>query len=356
MSSKSQGGELVATADPAAPPSAPAGSRWWRIRQPLRSRASRVPTRVVTAAWAGLLALGVSLVAAEGLERVAQTTLNGLASGAVIAIGAVGLTLVYGILRLVNFAHGDFLTLGGYMALFAGAEFGLPVGVGAVIAMVVAAAVAICLEATIWRPMRRKRARLLQLMLISLGLALIIRAAIQFAFGPEVKTLDVNATDAVQVLGLTIGRTEAITMVLGIAVLVAVAAVLRYSWLGKRMRALADSLELAETSGIDTGRVILWTWVFAGALAGLAGVLAGATSSLSPEYGFQLMLPIFAAVVMGGIGNVFGALVAGLVLAVGIEWSTMFVGPEWKIPVGFGILLVTLAIRPQGLFGQARTV
>lgn len=356
MSPETQSGEVLAATDPATATPAVARSGAPRSRRRLRAQMSRLSVNGVAAAWVAVAGIALALVAAEGLERVAQTTLNGLSSGAVIAIGAVGLTLVYSILKLVNFAHGDFLTLGGYMALLAGTEFGLPVTIGAVAAMAVAAAVAVSLEATIWRPMRRKRAGLLQLMLISLGLALIIRAAIQFAFGTEIKTLDVNVTDAIEVFGLRIGRTEAITMVVGIGILLGVAAVLRYSLLGKRMRALSDSLELAETSGIDTGRVIIWTWVFAGALAGLGGVLAAATSSLSPEYGFQLLLPIFAAVVMGGIGNVFGALVAGLILAVGIEWSTMFVGPEWKIPVGFGILLIALTIRPQGIFGQARTV
>lgn len=306
--------------------------------------------------WLVLAAVAVALVAIYGLQPVAQTTLNGLSFGAVIAIGAVGLTLVYSILKLVNFAHGDFLTLGAYMAMLAGTAWGLPLPLGALFAMAVTAAVAMSLEVTIWRPMRRRRSGLLQLLLISLGIALIIRAAIQFAFGSQLHTLDVNVTDAYSFLGLTLGHTEAVVMTVGVVTLVALALGLRYSLLGRRMRALADNLELAETTGINTPRVILWTWVIGGGLAGLAGILAGARSSISPEFGFQLLLPMFAAVVMGGIGNVFGALVAGLVLAVGIEWSTLAIGPQWKIPVGFGILLLTLAVRPQGIFGTARTI
>jgi neutral amino acid transport system permease protein len=274
----------------------------------------------------------------------------------VIAIGAVGLTLVYSILKLVNFAHGDFLTLGAYMALLAGTAFGLPVVVGALIGMAVTAALSTALEVTIWRPMRRQKAGLLQLMLISLGIALILRAAIQFAFGPEIKTLHVNVTAAYHFLGLTLGHTEAIVVAVGIVTLGAVAFLLRKSLLGKRMRALSDNIDLAETSGIDTPRVILWTWVFSGGLAGLAGVLAAARSSMSPTFGFELLLPMFAAVVLGGIGDVFGALVAGVMLAVGMEWSTLAVSPEWKIPIGFGILLLALAVRPQGIFGGARVI
>jgi len=145
-------------------------------------------------------------------------------------------------------------------------------------------------------------------------------------------------------------------IVVGFATLIATGLMLRMTLLGKRMRALSDDLDLAETSGINTSRVILWTWVFAAGLAGLAGVFAGALTQLQPELGFELLLPIFAAVVLGGIGNAFGALAAGVVLGVVIEWSTFFVAPGLKLAVGFLILIIVLIIRPQGIFGQARAV
>jgi neutral amino acid transport system permease protein len=141
-----------------------------------------------------------------------------------------------------------------------------------------------------------------------------------------------------------------------VGVLVAVGLMLRVTLLGKRMRALSDDLDLAETAGIDTRRVILYTWVFAGALAGLAGVLAGSITNLRPELGFELLLPIFAAVILGGIGDAFGALVAGLVLGVMTEWSTLIIDSRWKIAVGFLVLLIVLVIRPQGIFGRAKAI
>ena len=136
----------------------------------------------------------------------------------------------------------------------------------------------------------------------------------------------------------------------------AVGLMLRYSLLGKRMRALSDDLDLAETAGIDTRRIILYTWIFSGALAGLAGVMAGATTNLRPEMGFELLLPIFAAVILGGIGDAFGALAAGMVLGVMTEWSTLVVPSQWKVAVGFIVLIVVLIIRPQGIFGTERTL
>lgn len=329
------------------------------------ARAGSSPIRVLgdlarerpAAAAFGVIALMVlALVAAEGLHNLAQASLNGLTLGVIYALGAVGLTLVYGILRLVNFAHGDFLTLGAYMAYLVNVTWGMPLVAAIFFAMATTALLGLFFERVMWRPMRSKGAGFLQLILMSIGLAFVIRSAIQWFWGTEIRTLDVNIVDSVSFLGLRIGQTELIVVVVGIAVLVTVGLVVRFSLLGKRMRALSDDLDLAETAGIDTRRVILYTWLFAGALAGLAGVLSGALTNLRPELGFELLLPIFAAVILGGIGNPFGALTAGLVLGVVIEWSTLVVEPRWKVTFGFIALIVALVIRPQGIFGRAKAV
>lgn len=306
-------------------------------------------------AFGVLAAIALVLIAAEGLHAVAQTSLNGLTLGTIYALGAVGLTLVYGILRLVNFAHGDFLTFGAYMAYLVNVTWGLPLVAGILFGMAATAALGLLTERTMWRPMRGKGAGWLQVMLMTIGLAFVIRSAVQWFWGTEIRTLDVNITDSVTFLGLRIGQTELMVVLVGLAVLVAVGLVFRFSLLGKRMRALSDNLALAETAGIDTGRVILYTWLLAGALAGLAGVLSGALTNLRPELGFELLLPIFAAVILGGIGNPFGALSAGLVLGVAIELSTLVVEPRWKVTFGFIALIIALVIRPQGIFGQARS-
>jgi neutral amino acid transport system permease protein len=324
-----------------------------RARKSLSELAGERPT----AAAFGVIGLMVlALIAAEGLHEVAQATLNGLTLGTVYALGAVGLTLVYGILKLVNFAHGDFLTFGAYFAYLANVTWGMPLAAGILLAMVATALLGLLTERVMWRPMRSKGAGLLQLLLMSIGLAFVIRSTVQWFWGTEIRTLDVNITDSVTFLGLRIGQTELMVVVVGLAVLAAVGLVVRFTTLGKRMRALSDSLELAETAGIDTRRVILYTWLFAGGLAGLAGVLSGALTNLRPELGFELLLPIFAAVILGGIGNPFGALTAGLVLGVAIEWSTLLVEPRWKVTFGFVALLIALIIRPQGIFGRAKAV
>jgi len=296
------------------------------------------------------------LIASEGLQEVAQRGLTGLSNGAIYALGAVGLTLVYGILKLVNFAHGDFLTFGAYMAFIVNVTWGAPLVVAILFAIAATALLGVVLEKVMWGPMRARGAGMLQLLLMAIGLALVIRYVIQFAFGTELRQLDVNRVATADFLGLSIGRTFLVVILVGFVVLIATGLMLRFTLLGKRMRALSDNLELAETSGIDTSRVILYTWVFAAGSAGLAGVFAGAVTQLQPELGFEFLLPIFAAVVLGGIGNAFGALASGIILGVVIEWSTFFIDPGFKLGVGFLVLIVVLIVRPEGIFGQARTV
>lgn len=322
-------------------------------REALRSL---LTDRPALAAFGVVALIVLALIAAEGLHNVAQTSLNGLTLGTIYALGAVGLTLVYGILKLVNFAQGDFLTFGAYMAYLVNVTWGMPLFAAICFAMATTALLGLLSERLMWRPMRGRGAGLLQLLLMSIGLAFVIRSGIQWFWGSEIRTLDVNITDSVTFLGLRIGETELMVVVVGLLVLLAVGLVVRFSLLGKRMRALSDSLELAETAGIDTRRVILFTWLFAGALAGLAGVLSGALTNLRPELGFELLLPIFAAVILGGIGNPFGALSAGLVLGMAIEWSTLVVEPRWKVTFGFVALIIALIVRPKGIFGQATAV
>jgi len=303
-----------------------------------------------------IVAIFLALVVSHGLHAVAQTGLNGLSLGAIYALGAVGLTLVYGILKLVNFAQGDFLTFGAYMAYLVNVTWGLPLVIAIFWAMIATALLGLLLERVLWAPMRAKHAGFLQLILMSIGLAFLLRAVVQWFWSTDIRILDVDTSSTVNFLGLHIGRTQLVVVIIGVIVIAAIGVMLRFTPLGKRMRALSDDLELAETAGIDTRRIISYPWIFAGALAGLAGVLAAATTNLYPELGFELLLPIFAAVILGGIGDAFGALAAGLVIGVMTEWSTLVIDARWKTAVGFLVLIIVLIFRPQGIFGKAKAV
>jgi neutral amino acid transport system permease protein len=332
-----------------------------QITEPLRrATGDGVREQLRRRPWLGgiavILLIFLALVAGHGLHDVAQTGVNGLSLGAIYALGAVGLTLVYGILRLVNFAQGDFLTFGAYMAYLVNVTWGMPLVIGIFWGMIATALIGVLFERLLWGPMRAKRAGFLQLILMSIGLAFLLRAIIQWFWSTEIRVLDVNTTGTVEFLGLRIGQTQLIVVIVGVAVIIAVGLMLRLTLLGKQMRALSDDLELAETAGIDTRRVITYTWIFAGALAGLAGVLAAATTELYPELGFELLLPIFAAVILGGIGDAFGALAAGMIIGVMTEWSTLVIDARWKTAVGFLVLVIVLIVRPQGIFGRAKAI
>jgi neutral amino acid transport system permease protein len=305
----------------------------------------------------GALALvAIVLAVLEGPTALVQATINGIVAGNYFALGAVGLTLIFGVLRLVNFAHGEYLTFGAYMMLVAHA-LDLPLVLAAVVGVVLTGLLGLGLEVALWRPVRRKRVGELQLLLLALGLAFFMRNTISFIATPEDRQTGADVTDAVRIGELLIGRIELIVTLVGIAVIALVALALRFTSIGRQARALADSIPLAETTGIDTDRVVLVTWIVSAALAGLAGIVYALPAGVvNPQLGFSLILSIFAAVVVGGIGNAYGALAGGMVIGLAQEWSTLVIEPQLKVAVGFTVLILVLLVRPNGLFGRARTV
>ena len=320
--------------------------------------------RVVPISFVGragiVLVLAISavvlLAALKDVQPALQATLNGLVTGSYLALAAVGLTFIYGILRLINFAQGDFLTFAAYMALLLPhLVAGAPLVLSILFAIAATAALAVLLELGLWRPLRGRGAGSLELILSTIGLAFVIRYTIQLFAGADLRQLPVDVTSSYALPhGVTIGRTIAITTVASYLVLVLVGLVLRYTRWGKQMRALADSLELAETSGLNTRRLVVVVWAAGAGLAGLAGVFYVASiGSFSPQFGFALLLPLFAAVLVGGAGNPYGALAGGMLLGLVQEWSTLFIGTGWKAVVVFVVLLLTLLVRPQGLFTTA---
>jgi neutral amino acid transport system permease protein len=317
---------------------------WWRFAS--GDRATQISLLV-------LIALVIALVIGYGLHATAQTSLQGLVTGSYFALGAIGLTLVYGTLRLINIAHGETLTIGAYLALLLNVTLGVPFLAAAVGAIVITTLMVLSFEFMLWRPMRAHSAGLAQLLLVSVGLSLLLRSAVQFVAGGVPQSLDVNTTASVEILGLTIGRTGLIVMIIGIAIVLVVCVALRWTLLGKQIRALADNFELARATGIATDRVIKVIWVVAGALGALAGILAAAAiGTFTPALGSALLLSLFAAITVGGVGNAYGALVGGLLIGLAQEWSTLLVEPRWKIVVGFAVLIVVLLLRPQGLFNR----
>ncbi len=292
----------------------------------------------------------------------AQLVANGLVTGSVIAIAAVGVSIVYAILRLVNFAYGDFMAFGALAAYAFNGPLKFGLVVSAVLAMIATAALSLALDAVLWRPLRRRRAGFMSLFLASIGLALVLRQSLLFAYGPQPQTYRVDPYKVYVLGSVRLSQAQGITILAAAIIIVALGLFLARTTLGRTMRAVSDDRTLAAVAGIDVGRTIAFTWILSGLLAGVAGILAGlAQTTFDPNFGFTLLLPIFAAVVLGGIGSAYGALAGGLTLGVAMElstWTPLFggVNPVYKPVVAFVVLAAGLMIRPQGLVGRARVL
>jgi neutral amino acid transport system permease protein len=296
------------------------------------------------------------------VTELLQLGANGLVAGSIIAIAAVGVSLVYGILRIVNFAHGDYLVFGAYVALAVNVGWNGHIVLAAVAAIVATAVLSAGLEFALWRPLRRKGAGLFSLFIAAIGLALVLRHVVFLVGEARPRRYDVDVFQVYEVGGIRLSQSQLIAIGIAFAAIVLVGLVLARTGLGKAMRALSDNRSLAAVAGIDVDRTVVLTWVLAGGLAGIAGLLqALILNAFTPNFGFLLLLPIFAAVVLGGIGSAYGALVGGVALGLAMElstWDALAGGAPavYKPVVAFGVLIVVLLLRPQGVFGKARVL
>jgi len=309
--------------------------------------------RTLLVALVAVAALG-GLTAIFGSAAALQATVNGLVSGSYIGLGAIGLTLVLGTLKVVNLAHGDLLVAGAYLTILFTA-WNVPLPLAALLAMAGTSILALATERLVWRPLRRAGAGTLQFLLSAIGLALVIRFTIQFFAGSQVRTLGADVVRTIAFGPLRIGVLQATALAVGLAAMAIVGLGLRHTDLGKAIRAFADNPALAEFSGIEAGKTIDATWILAGFIAGLAGVLyAASIGSFNPNFGLSILLSLFAATLLGGIGNPYGALVGGLLIGLSQEWSTLFFSARWKPVVGFSLLLFLLLFMPRGIFGRGK--
>jgi branched-subunit amino acid ABC-type transport system permease component len=296
------------------------------------------------------------------VTQLLQLIANGLVTGSIIALAAVGVSLVYGILRIVNFAHGDYLVVGAYVALAVNIGWGGSIVLAALAAVAATAALAAGLEFALWRPLRRKDAGLFSFFIAAIGLALVLRHVVFLVGDPGPRRYDVDVFQVYDLGGVRLSQSQLIAIGIAFAAIVFVGLMLARTGLGKAMRALSDNRALAAVAGIDVDRTVVLTWVLAGGLAGIAGLLqALILNAFTPNFGFLLLLPIFAAVVLGGIGSAYGALVGGLALGLVMElstWNALAGGAPavYKPVVAFGVLIVVLLFRPQGVFGKARVL
>lgn len=291
------------------------------------------------------------------LDQVVERLFNGLNFGLLLALAAIGLSLVFGTTGLSNFAHAELITFGGLMTLLFGVVLGMPIWLAIPIALVLSAALGYINDAALWKPLRKKGVGLIPMMIVSIGLSLAVRYIFQMFVGGDTQQLP-GATDTSLSIGLFgLSWTDVASMGVSVLVLLAVAFFLLRTRLGKATRAVSDNPALAAASGIDVDRVIRIVWIMSGALAGLSGILwAYFRPGVSWDMGFQILLLTFAAVTLGGLGTAFGALVGALVVGLFVEMSTLIIPSDMKYVGALVILILVLLVRPQGILGRKERI
>lgn len=297
-----------------------------------------------------------------------ELVVYGVVLGSIITLGAVGLTLIYGIAGFANFAHGDLMTLGAYIAFLmvtaifptmgitdsplGPLSFGWVMLASFIPALLVTGLVAVALDRLVYRRLRKARVKNVMLAIASLAVAFAIRGTIYLIWGSEFHFYSQGLRNVLELpLGVKLRADQVVILIMAWGLVFALYVFLQRTKVGKALRAMADNRDLARISGIATERMIILTWLIGGGMAAAAGVMLGIDAQLRPEMGWIFLLPLFAAVIMGGIGNAYGALVGGLVMGVIQQVSTYWLQPTYKPAIAFIIMIVILLVRPQGIFG-----
>ena len=283
------------------------------------------------------------------MPPIAQYVFNGIVTGGILALPAVAFSLLWRLLRFPNFAVSAYLTVGAYVALVLNVGGRLRLELAWLGALVATGAVALLVDRIAFRPMRARRP--FALAIASIGIAFVLENIVRFVWGNDFRSYDVPVTRATSLAGLRVGRDQLLILGVAVAMMAAAQAFLRRTRLGIAMRATADNALLAAVKGVPTERVIAWATVGGGALAGGAGVFLGLDASVDPLMGAGLIISVFAAAILGGIGSAPGALAGALIVGIVEEVGTLVIPPTYKTAIGFTIILAVLLVRPTGLAG-----
>lgn len=287
------------------------------------------------------------------VDQLLSRLVGGLNFGLLLALASMGAALIYGTTRLSNFAHAEMVTWGGLVALVTTTFWHLPLWVGIAAAVIGGGLFGWALDAGLWRPLRRRGLGVVQLMIVSIGLSLALRYVFQFMIGGGTYQLPGASPTPIQFGPISLSYIDIIAMSVSIVVIIAVAFFLTRTRIGKATRAISDNPQLAAASGIDVDKVIRYVWILAGTLAAISGVLWGYfRPGVKWDMGMQMLLLIFAAITLGGLGTAFGALVGSLIVGIAVEVSTLWIPSDLKYASALVVLIVILLVRPQGLLGR----
>ena len=311
---------------------------------------------------------------------------HGFLIGTVFALGAIGITLLYAIVKFAHVAHGDFMTLAAYIAFpfaasvvkieyvsyadnfsFTGLfpllgldqvglwifTFGLPILLAIPFTMIILSSIAILLEIFVYRKLRNRGSSDVMLAMSSFGIAILLRGIVQTIFGTQLRSFDRISKPFLDLgLGIAVPPDLIFLGLTAIILCFITHYILQYTKIGKSMRATSDNPDLAMVTGINVNKVIINTWILAACLAACAGILVSIFSAqFMPQMGWKLLIPIFAAVVLGGVGNAYGAFIGAIIVGISMEVSTEYINPAYKLAIAFTIMLLVLLVKPRGLLG-----
>ncbi len=277
--------------------------------------------------------------------------INGTIEGLLIALPALALTLVMGVARFPNAATGDYMTVSAYAGIGVQALGGVSIVIAGFGAIAAGAAISVLFYLCVFRALRA-RAPVASLV-ASIGVAFFARSMLTLFVGHDQQTFDIPLVRAWNFGGVRLLPTDLYVAAIALLAMLLLFALLHLTPIGRQMRAIADNPDLARACGIRSGRVLLALWATVGGLCALGGMMFGIKAVVSPELGWELLIPAFAAMIVGGIGSPVGAVVGAVLLGIASELSVPLVGPSYKIAVAFALLLLVLLLRPRGLFGKA---
>ncbi|MGD2099345.1 MAG: branched-chain amino acid ABC transporter permease [Desulfobacterales bacterium] len=284
------------------------------------------------------------------MEYYAQLLLNGIIAGSIYALFAVGLTMVYGVFRFINFAHGELIAWGAYLTLFfTRSPFLWPIYFAALPALLITALIGLAQDRFVFEPLRHGNR--ITLLIASIGLSYFLRNAIRLFWGSDLQTYGLTPSRGIEFAGLSITSAQITMMAAAVLFLGTLYLILTRTMLGKSLRAVADNLILARIMGISIKRVSVAVWVLASFFSGVGGILLAVDTNLEPLMGLTNLIKAFAAVLLGGAGNVWGALLGGLIIGVAENLSVAFISPGYKDFISFALIILMLLFRPRGIFG-----
>jgi branched-subunit amino acid ABC-type transport system permease component len=278
----------------------------------------------------------------------------GLVTASVLAIAAVGLSLQFGITNYINFAYGDFMALGAYLAFFFNAEaFHINIWIAMIFGSLIMGVFAVLINRFLLSPFARRFSKTFYVLIVTFGLSLFMLNLVYSIWGPNNRTYSMKLEIYKHIGPFLLNKYQIIVMIISVVLMLSIHLMLKTTRLGKSMRAMSDNTTLAMTSGIDTKRITTITWFLSGVLAGLAGTVLGITESqITPASGELFLFVIFAAVIVGGVGSIYGAMAGAVLIGLSTEVSAAYINPAYKYDVAFVLLILTLLFRPNGLFSR----